>query len=144
MRFKFYYDEFILSHHNPDEYYRCYLIKLFGKSIHVCARCLGVYSFAILSFVFYFLVNLSSSLNLVILYLFPIPAFVDWGLYRFKIWKGINPIRTLTGAFLGITYGRLGFLFVENPFNIHIYIVALSYIILAFLILRISLRIKSQ
>lgn len=140
MKIDFSFNEFFFSHHRPENYDRCYFINLFGKKVHICARCLGLYPLALISFVMYFFLSLPEIWNLYLLYLFPIPAFVDWGLHRFDIFHGFNPTRTITGALMGSTYGRIGYNLINNPFKIHTPLVIILYVSLAFTILFLSLN----
>ena len=34
---------YLLSHHEPEEFDRCYAPSVRGRRVHLCARCCGVY-----------------------------------------------------------------------------------------------------
>lgn len=102
---------FLVSHHEPSEWYRCYSPVLFGRQIRICARCLGIYPGIVAGIVAY-LVAPASFTQFLLVAVLPIPALVDWGLTSFTDRRGYNGIRTITGASLGYGYGLgLGLLF---------------------------------
>jgi uncharacterized membrane protein len=103
---------FLLAHHYPEEYDRCYRV---GR-VHVCARCAGLYPalFATLG------LALRGQLATVraewaVLYLLPLPALFSWARRRLTGAPGSNPVATLTGVLLGIALGRGLFLYLRDP-----------------------------
>ena len=105
---------FLLSHHSEEELHRCYR---FG-SVHVCARCLGVYP------VLFGLVAIQLVLHapLALKYDFPLvlgltaPAVLDWALGQRDPARGSNLFRTFTGALLGLGLGRSLYIHLVSPF----------------------------
>ena len=95
---------FLLSHHVPAERYRCYAPAVFGRRVHLCARCSGVHpgiAAGLLAAAFgpAFLADLR------LVAVLPLPALVDWAVTTFTRRRGSNAVRTLTGALLGYGYG---------------------------------------
>ncbi|WP_336328422.1 DUF2085 domain-containing protein [Halovenus sp. HT40] len=100
--------KYLLSHHVPSEYHRCYSPVVAGRQLHVCARCLGIYP----GIVFGILVTLLARPPLLLVAVMPLPALLDWSLTTFTDRVGSNPVRTITGLLLGSGYGLgLGLLF---------------------------------
>ncbi|RQG93318.1 DUF2085 domain-containing protein [Natrarchaeobius halalkaliphilus] len=110
---------FVLSHHLPEEYYRCYSPVVFGRQLHICARCVGIYP-GILAGLFAYAVAPPPMTSVVLVALVPLPALVDWAVTTFTTRRGYNVVRTVTGSALGYGYGLgVGYVFVEtNPFVI--------------------------
>lgn len=101
---------YLLSHHEPGEWYRCYRIRVFGRTVRLCARCSGIYP-GILVGLLASLGGLLPVPSLTMLAVLPAPALVDWVLTTFTDRRGYNAVRTATGALLGYAYGSgLGFL----------------------------------
>ncbi|MFB6284234.1 MAG: DUF2085 domain-containing protein [Halobacteria archaeon] len=95
---------YVLSHHLPDQYHKCYSIRILGKRLHICARCTGVY-IGILSAAFVsFFTQLIQANPYLFVVVFPVFALMDWSLTSFTGWRGRNLIRTVTGIFLGFGY----------------------------------------
>lgn len=131
---------FLLAHHLPSEFYRCYSPVLFGRRVHVCARCLGLYP-GILGGVLAYLFGPGGGTNVVLVAFLPLPALVDWTVTTFSERRGTNIVRTLTGALLGCGYG-LGLSIVVLEFNVQILAIGMVYAILAALLLYHSLGQK--
>lgn len=94
---------YLLSHHRPSEYHRCYSPSIGGRRLHICARCLGVYpgiAAGVLTALF-----LLNDVPLALVALLPLPALCDWALTTFRPARGYNVVRTATGALLGCGYG---------------------------------------
>lgn len=34
---------YLLSHHEPEDYHKCWRLQAFGHHHHLCARCTGIY-----------------------------------------------------------------------------------------------------
>lgn len=95
---------YLLSHHEPSEYDRCYRLRLGGQHHRLCARCLGVYP-GILAGLVLFRSHIPSSRYLPVLTALALPALVDWAWTAFGDAAGWNPLRTATGGALGVAYG---------------------------------------
>ena len=96
--------KYILSHHEPHEYYRCYKIRILGKPVQLCARCTGIYPGIVLGVLAgYWTIFGDSALSVVAL--FPLFALIDWFATTFSERRGKNSIRTFTGSLLGCAYG---------------------------------------
>ncbi|SDQ41453.1 DUF2085 domain-containing protein [Natronobacterium texcoconense] len=120
---------FLLSHHLPSEWYRCYSPHVFGRQVHICARCLGVYPGIAVGLATYF-VAFPSTASVVLTAVLPLPALVDWTLTTFTDRRGYNVVRTVTGGLLGFAYG-IGLLAVLLEFDLRIIVVGIAYAIIA-------------
>ncbi|AHG00300.1 hypothetical protein HALLA_17330 [Halostagnicola larsenii XH-48] len=99
---------YLLSHHLPSERHRCYAPVIFGRRIHICARCLGIYPGILAALVVALLgggLLASPVATLAVALVFPLPALVDWTLTTFTERRGYNLVRTATGFLLGCGYG---------------------------------------
>ncbi|MFC7071662.1 DUF2085 domain-containing protein [Halovenus rubra] len=106
--------QYLLSHHEPSDYHRCYTLQIRGHSVHLCARCLGLYP-GIAVGVGCFLTNLFSPIHFFLVALLPLPALIDWSVTHLLAPEGSNTVRTITGGLLGIGYGiGLGYVLVER------------------------------
>ncbi|AEH36782.1 DUF2085 domain-containing protein [Halopiger xanaduensis] len=94
---------FVLSHHLPSEYDRCYSPRIGGRPVHICARCLGVYPGIAAGFLA--ALFLPNDPSVAIVAFLPLPALFDWALTTFRPARGSNVVRTATGALLGCGYG---------------------------------------
>tara|TARA_B100000809_G_C14956692_1_gene465870 strand:+ start:315 stop:728 length:414 start_codon:yes stop_codon:yes gene_type:complete len=83
----------LLSHHPPSQYCRTY--KILG--IRFCARCTGIVLGLIIGIVIDF-----SSMNFLLLLLFPIPTFMNFVLQERKIIPSNNMLKTVLSISLGI------------------------------------------
>ena len=127
----------LLSHHEPKDYNRCFLIKFGDKKYYICSRCSGWY----ISFILFWIILLIGidfilSYKTIILYLFPIPAIVDWSLHRFRIYDGNNFSRILTGFLIGLTFATLLYTFIKNPFDTDFWIVSIIYTVIVAIIFK--------
>lgn len=109
---------YLLSHHEPAAWDRCYAPSLLGRRVRLCARCLGVYPGIAVG-----LVAAATGgplpAGLPVLAALPLPAFLDWTATAFTERRGYNPIRTATGAALGYAYGLgLWALFVHGDLRV--------------------------
>ncbi|OAQ51944.1 hypothetical protein HTG_14930 [Natrinema mahii] len=93
---------FLLAHHLPAEFDRCYAVTVFGRRLHLCARCLGVYPGIAAGLLASFVWNGAGLLAVAVL---PAPALFDWTVTTFSARRGSNPVRTVTGFLLGCGYG---------------------------------------
>jgi uncharacterized membrane protein len=94
--------QYLLSHHEPADHYRCHAVTVRGRRIHVCARCSGVYP-GILAGVL--AAGSVPAATLVLVALLPLPALADWAVTAFTARRGHNAVRTATGLLLGAGYG---------------------------------------
>jgi uncharacterized membrane protein len=95
---------YLLAHHEPHRYHRCYAFRVRGRTVRLCARCSGVYP-GIAAGLALFLTGLFASVHLLVAALFPLPALVDWLVTHVRETEGWNPLRTATGFLLGTGYG---------------------------------------
>ncbi|MBX0295566.1 DUF2085 domain-containing protein [Haloarcula nitratireducens] len=95
---------YLLSHHTPDEHYRCHRLPVAGRTVHLCARCSGVYPGIALGVVA-FLLGVAPGAWFPVVALGPLPALVDWALTTLTDRRGKNAVRTATGGLLGLAYG---------------------------------------
>jgi uncharacterized membrane protein len=95
---------FLLSHHPPAEYDRCYAPSVRGQTVRVCARCVGIYP-GILVGVGVALGAPGLAGGTLLVAILPLPALVEWALDALTAWTGSNPGRTATGLLLGYGYG---------------------------------------
>lgn len=87
----------LLSHHTNEEHYRCLLVPTGGRPLRLCARCTGITLGAVVSAAWLLFVGeLPTWLALL--------GCVDWLLYRFGLWKGLNAVRLASGMLLGLFY----------------------------------------
>lgn len=120
---------FVLSHHLPAEFYRCYSPVVFGRRLHVCARCAGVYPGIVAGLLAYGTLFQGEDALLAVAFL-PLPALVDWALTTYRDARGYNPVRTVTGALLGCGYG-LGIGLVLFDFTAAVLPIGASYAIIS-------------
>ena len=129
--------KYLLSHHEPKDYNRCFLIKIGDKEYYICSRCSGWYISFILFWIILFMgIDLILNYKTIILYLFPIPAIVDWSLHRFNVCDGNNFFRILTGFLIGLTFATLLYTFIKNPFDIDFWTVSIIYITIVAIIFK--------
>ncbi len=95
--------QWLLGHHPRSCWDRCYVLKVGGTQIPLCARCLGLYSAMVLGLGFGLALGwqvpawtLGLALGL---------GFVDWLFTRIDYRPGSNPLRTATGALAGLALG---------------------------------------
>lgn len=95
---------YILSHHEPAEYHRCYRLSVRGRDVHLCARCLGIYP-GIATGLAVAALDVVPGIQPAVLLFFPAFALLDWTVTTFTTIGGRNGLRTGTGMLLGIAYG---------------------------------------
>lgn len=95
---------FLLSHHEPHEYHRCHRVSFLGRTVHLCARCSGIYPGIVLGLVAAWADVGPWAWPAVVLTL-PAFALVDWAATTFRSATGTNRARTATGTLLGLAYG---------------------------------------
>lgn len=132
----------LIAHHEPEKFYKTLEFKIFNKSIRLCTRCTGIYLGIISTILlFLFAVNIPHSFQLVIIFAFPIPAMIDWGLDKYNLWKGSNATRFLSGLMLGVCYIFLWARLIQNPLDIIVWSVAVVYSAIAGVILYMHKKI---
>lgn len=110
--------KYILSHHEQSNWDRCHNVPIFSRNVHICARCSGIYPGIIAGIITF---SLYSEIfpALIMAFILPLPALIDWSLTSFTKRSGNNAIRSMSGALLGYGYGfSLVELFVINNFRI--------------------------
>ncbi len=114
-----------LSHHKPDEYYRCYRLTIVDRELFLCARCIGIYLGIASGFIAFRLVN---ELDWVIGLTFtPLSLTIfDWAYSRTITANGSNFLRTLSGFGIGVSF-IWAWLFAITDHNWHL--VLISYLI---------------
>jgi uncharacterized membrane protein len=95
--------QYLLSHHEPATWHRCYAPEIRGRRVRLCARCLGIYPGILVGLFAVLRIGLPIS-HYYLVALLPLPALVDWTVTTFTDRIGSNPVRTLTGFLLGIGY----------------------------------------
>jgi len=118
----------LIAHHEPDQFYKTIEFKIFNKSIRLCTRCTGIY-LGIIATILLFLsaINIPYIFQFVIIFAFPVPAMLDWGLDKYDLWKGSNTTRFISGFMLGVCYIFLWARFIQNPLDIVVWSVAAVY-----------------
>ena len=95
---------YLLSHHEPEEFDRCYAPAVRGRRVRLCARCSGVYP-GIVAGLLAVAVGPPALTGIGLVALLPLAALVEWSVTAFTAREGTNPGRTATGALLGYGYG---------------------------------------
>lgn len=112
--------EILISHHLPHRYDRTFALPGRARAIHVCARCtgqlLGLVAFAILYLLRADLpVPLFVPTTQLLFALAPLPAAIDWLAQSAGRRESSNPVRVITGAFLGVAFAdAVALLLTEN------------------------------
>lgn len=122
---------YLLSHHEPHEYYRCHTVSR-RHDIHLCARCTGIYPAIVLGVVTAWVGVVPSPL--LVISLFGLPSLVDWLATSVGPYRGYNSVRTLTGGLLGFAYG-VGLVELLFGQDLRVLAVGLGYGLLAGLLL---------
>lgn len=116
---------YLLSHHEPSGYHRCYTLAVLGRRVRLCARCSGVYP-GIAAGVLGFRYGPAAMAGIALVAALPLPALVDRAVTTVTDRRGANPVRTATGAALGYGYGvGLGLLFVRG--DLRVLVVGVAY-----------------
>lgn len=95
---------YLLSHHEPHEYHRCHSLSFGDRTVHLCARCSGIYP-GILVGVALVLFGTGPAAWPWLVAVGPAPALIDWAATTFTDRRGSNALRTASGALLGLGYG---------------------------------------
>ena len=94
---------YLLSHHNSEEYYKCYNLKLKKRNLHICSRCLGIY-FGIIIGILLSFAYFNHFIFIFSIYIFPVLTIIEWYLVNILNYKGYNLLRSTFGFLLGISY----------------------------------------
>lgn len=116
---------YLLSHHEPEEWYRCHCPEVRGRRVRICARCSGIYP-GIAAGLLGYLFGPPLLASMAVVAAFPLPALVDWALTSFTDRRGYNAVRTATGALLGYAYG-LGLALLLGEWNLAVVGVGVAY-----------------
>lgn len=119
----------LLSHHEPEDYYRCYSFSFFERKIRLCARCTGIYPGIATGLASIFL--LDYVLPVFWIALSAVPTFIEKYLTGVRSYLGFNSVRSLTGFLLGIGYVNGLVLLVRNPVRPYLIGTGLTYILIA-------------
>ncbi len=104
---------FLLSHHHPDEFNRCYRVG----PVHLCARCLGTYPVMFLAIALqaFRRAPLDFPGQTLAVLAVTAPALLDWAYGQFHPQAGTNFRRTFTGVLLGLALGRSLYVHLVSP-----------------------------
>lgn len=129
---------YLLSHHEPEEYHRCYGLSVRGRVVRLCARCLGIYP-GIAVGLAAFGAGVAAGYQTVLIAFLPAVALCDWTVTTFTGRAGRNSIRTLSGLCLGLAYG-LGLGHVLIAGRLGVLVVGVGYASVAAPLLWLALR----
>lgn len=105
---------YVLSHHEPHDWHRCYTVEFPRKDhpLRLCARCSGIYPGVALGI----LLSTSGSLPVILPLVALLPAFTvgERVLELTTDYGGSNRLRTATGLLLGGGYG-VGIVALTDP-----------------------------
>jgi uncharacterized membrane protein len=131
----------LIAHHEPDQFYKTIKVSFFNKDIRLCTRCTGIYSGIITTILYlFFSLTIPEIFMSGIIYAFPIPAMLDWGLGKYGVYRGNNTTRFVSGFMLGICYVFLWTKFIQNPLDIEIWSIAVVCVFIAYFVLKYSSR----
>jgi uncharacterized membrane protein len=110
----------ILAHSYRGDVSRCVMVPAArGKSVAVCARCLGLYPTLISMIAIQ--IGVEPGRAMILDWWITIagigPALIDWGLSRLSIWRGNNLSRIATGVLAGGALSRSLYLYFREPVN---------------------------
>lgn len=121
--------KYLLSHHPVHERHRCYAPTIFGRQVHLCARCTGIYPGIALGLLGG-LIEPTALPDLLLIAVLPLGALLDWAATAFTPRRGSNLVRTTTGVLLGVAYGLgLVALFLEG--ELVVFAIGLGYALVA-------------
>lgn len=130
---------YLLSHHQEGAHHRCYAFSWQGRTVRVCARCLGIWPGIIIGIILPGAILLSPVASIAAVAVLPSFALIDWARSAFTARKGTNAVRTLTGLLLGIAYG-IGITLLMSPARWSALAVGAGYIVVAGALLLIGRR----
>ncbi len=119
---------YILSHHKPENYCRCYSLSFLNRNIRLCARCIGIYIGLTVG-----LVQIAYLGELPLLYvaLSGIPTLIEKYFTEKRDRRGYNSLRTASGLLLGTGYINGLKILVNDLINPQILLVGLFYLLAA-------------
>lgn len=107
-----------ISHHFPKDYDRCFIIHLGKMKLPVCSRCIALYPTMLALLILQFtLLKIPQSLDPLFIFIFPLPAFVEWGLRKANAIKSSNVARVITGILFGAGLSRGFYYYLRNPLH---------------------------
>jgi uncharacterized membrane protein len=127
--------KYILSHHEPKEYYKCYSLKIKDKTLHFCSRCLGIYLGIILGIILYYNRIFNEQNYYLAIFIFPIFTLIDWTITAFTKYRSHNLIRTGFGVLLGVAYSFGLILFFKTFPNYLLIFIGFFYVIISFFLI---------
>ena len=105
----------MISHHPPARLHRTICLGFGAKKIHICARCMGIYSSLLGIFITYILgFRFPLGVYIPLILFFPMPSVIDWFTQSSKLRESRNSIRVGTGLLLGISAGLFMLLFING------------------------------
>lgn len=116
---------YVLSHHEPEEWDRCYAPSVGSHRVRLCARCLGIYPGIVAGIVASLLASPLPT-GLWVVAGLPLPALVDWTATAFTDRSGWNSVRTATGVLLGYAYA-VGLGLVLGDMDLRVILVGIGY-----------------
>jgi len=133
---------FLLSHHHPDQYDRCYQLG----GLRLCARCLGTYPVLVLALALQLAAHapLEHPLDVLLGVALVVPATLDWAFGQFHPHRFSNPWRSATGALLGIGLGRSLYIHLQRPWPVVLLAQAAVVTLVAFPVILTAYRRKSR
>ena len=130
--------QLFLSHHLEGEYDRCLNLPFGSRHWRICTRCTGVYIGILTGILANLLISINSLSLMKVMFVFPLPAFVDFYLNQANIYSGTNETRLITGILLGFMYPAFVFSILTEPFNPYPYLAVLIYGLTALLLINKS------
>jgi uncharacterized membrane protein len=109
--------DLLVSHHPVHQLDRCYRVNAKGRSLFICARCLGLYPVLALTLAVSLSVGPGWEVSPWVMAILCVPALSDWGIARIGLADGANSIRTATGALAGLGLGLSLPGYFRNPSN---------------------------
>lgn len=123
--------KYILSHHQPEEYYKCYSLNILNKKIHICSRCLGIYAGILIGIILFRPDTQNLRYYYLLLAVLPLFTLIDWSVSAFKIHRSYNAVRTVFGVLLGISYFIGLIILLKTSPNYYIIGIGLAYSLIA-------------
>ena len=127
--------KYFLSHHEPEEYYKCYLLKLKNTKFYFCSRCLGIYLGILIGLILHISKSINEYYYYYLIILFPIFTLIDWSITAFTNYKSNNFFRSGFGILLGIPYSLGLILFFKTFPNYYLIFIGLFYAIVSVLLI---------
>jgi len=132
---------YILSHHEPNEYYKCYNLNIKNKNIYFCSRCVGIYIGIIVGLILNNINLINKENYYLIIILFPIFALIDWSIDAFTEYDNNKFLSSISGIFLGIAYILGVLLFIETFPNYFLILLGTIYSLLTLILIILKKRL---